>query len=96
MSEAGAPGIYAPRGLGLGLETIGAWLLGILWPLKMLPGARGLRQLRRVLVQESASLLSVLMIFLMVLFVASVAVYYLERDVQPGTFGSIRSKIIKS
>ena len=29
------------------------------------------------------------MIFLMVLFLASVAVYFLERDVQPATFGSV-------
>jgi voltage-gated potassium channel len=48
-----------------------------------------LRQLRRVLVLESGPLLSVLVIFLMVLFLASVAVYFLERDVQPATFGSV-------
>src|SRR5829696_7532587 len=34
-------------------------------------------------------LLSVLVIFLMVVFLASVAEYFLERDVQPGTFGSV-------
>ena len=33
--------------------------------------------------------LSVLVIFLMVLFLASVAEYFLERDVQPATFGSV-------
>jgi voltage-gated potassium channel len=55
----------------------------------VIPGIPGLRQLRRVLVQESGPLFSVLVIFLMVLFLASVTVYYLERDVQPGTFGSI-------
>jgi voltage-gated potassium channel len=33
--------------------------------------------------------LSVLVIFLMVLFLASVAVYFLERDVQPVAFGSV-------
>ena len=52
-------------------------------------GIPGLRQLRRVLVQESGPLLSVLVIFLMVLLLASVAVYFLERDVQPGAFGSV-------
>jgi voltage-gated potassium channel len=45
--------------------------------------------LRRVLVLESGPLLSVLMIFLIVLFLGSVAVYYLERDAQPGVFSSI-------
>src|SRR6266576_2858993 len=38
---------------------------------------------------ESGPLLSVLMIFLMVLFLASVAVHFLERDVQPVAFGSV-------
>ena len=38
---------------------------------------------------RTAWLLSVLVIFLMVLFLASVAVYYLERDVQPATFNNI-------
>ena len=66
-----------------------AWLLGVFWILKLVPGIPGLRQLRRVLVLESGSLLSVLVLFLMVLFLASVAEYFLERDVQPATFGSV-------
>ena len=72
-----------------GIEPRTAWLLGILWVLKVVPGIPGLRQLRRVLVLESGPLLSVLVIFLMVVFLASVAEYFLERDVQPGTFGSV-------
>jgi voltage-gated potassium channel len=42
-----------------------------------------------VLVVESGPLLSVLVIFLMVLFVASVAEHFLERDTQPAAFGSV-------
>jgi voltage-gated potassium channel len=57
--------------------------------LKVVPGIPGLRQLRRVLVLESGPLLSVLVIFLMVLFMASVAEYFLERDVQPAGFSSV-------
>jgi voltage-gated potassium channel len=72
-----------------GVEPKTAWLLAVLWVLKVVPGIPGLRQLRRVLVQESGPLLSVLVIFLMVLFLASVAVHFLERDVQPATFGSV-------
>jgi len=72
-----------------GVEPKTAWLLGVLWVLKVVPGIPGLRQLRRVLVQESGPLLSVLVILLMVLFLASVAEYFLERDVQPATFGSV-------
>ena len=81
--------IAVPLALVCGVEPRTAWLLAILWVLKVVPGIPGLRQLRRVLVIESGPLLSVLVIFLMVLFVASVAVYYLERDVQPATFGNV-------
>ena len=78
-----------PLAMILGANPKTAWLLGIFWMLKVVPGIPGLRQLRRVLVLESGPLLSVLVIFLMVLFLASVSVYFLERDVQPGTFGSV-------
>jgi voltage-gated potassium channel len=78
-----------PLALILGANPKSAWLFGIFWMLKVVPGIPGLRQLRRVLVLESGPLLSVLVIFLMVLFMASVAAYFLERDVQPTTFGSV-------
>ena len=66
-----------------------AWLLGVFWVLKVVPGIPGLRQLRRVLVVESGPLLSVLVFFLIVLFLSSVAVHFLERDAQPVAFGSV-------
>lgn len=78
-----------PLALVLGADPKSAWLLGAFWMLKVVPGVPGLRQLRRVLVLESGPLLSVLVIFLMVLSLASVAEYFLERDVQPATFGSV-------
>jgi voltage-gated potassium channel len=78
-----------PLALMLGADPKSAWLLCALWMLKVVPGVPGLRQLRRVLVLESGPLLSVLVIFLMVLFLASVAEYYLEHDVQAATFGSV-------
>jgi voltage-gated potassium channel len=81
--------LAVPLALVLGANPKTAWLLGIFWMFKVVPGIPGLRQLRRVLVQESGPLLSVLVIFLMVLFLASVSVYFLERDVQPGSFGSV-------
>ncbi len=81
--------LAVPAALVAGIEPRTAWLLGILWVLKVVPGIPGLRQLRRVLVLESGPLLSVLVIFLMVVFLASVAEHFLERDVQPGTFGSV-------
>src|SRR6202165_1929225 len=78
-----------PLALILGANPKSAWLLGIFWMIKVVPGIPGLRQLRRVLVLESGPLLSVLVIFLMVLLLASVALYFLERDVQPAGFGSV-------
>ncbi len=82
-------GLAVPVALVSGVEPRTAWLLGVLWVLKVVPGIPGLRQLRRVLVLESGPLLSVLVIFLMVVFLASVAEYFLEHDVQPATFGSV-------
>jgi voltage-gated potassium channel len=84
-----AAALAIPLAMICGVDPKTAWLFGVLWVLKVVPGIPGLRQLRRVLVQESGPLLSVLVIFLMVLFLASVAVYFLERDVQPAAFGSV-------
>jgi voltage-gated potassium channel len=81
--------IAIPLALVLGANPRTAWFLSICWMLKVVPAISGLRPLRRVLVMESGPLLSVLAIFLMVLLVASVAVHFLERDVQPASFGSI-------
>ena len=78
-----------PLAIIVGANPKTAWLLGVFWMLKVVPGIPGLRQLRRVLVLESGPLLSVLVIFLMVLFLASVAVHFLERGVQPVAFGSV-------
>ena len=81
--------LAVPIALAIGVNPKSAWLLGMFWMLKVVPGVRGLRQLRRVLVLESGPLLSVLVIFLMVLFMASVAEFFLEHDVQPAAFGSV-------
>jgi voltage-gated potassium channel len=87
VDAAGAGAV--PLTLLCGVDPRTAWLLSILWIVKVLPGIPGLRQLRRVLVLESGPLFSVLVIFLMVLFLGSVAVYFFERDVQPATFGNV-------
>lgn len=81
--------VAIPVALIAGASPKSAWLLAIVWLLKLVPGIPGLRQLRRVVVVESGPLFSVLVIFLMVVFIASVAEHYLERDVQPTTFGSV-------
>ena len=84
-----ASALAVPIALAVGMDPKSAWLLGMFWVLKVVPGIRGLRQLRRVLVLESGPLLSVLVIFLMVLFMASIAEFYLEHDIQPAAFGSV-------
>ncbi len=66
-----------------------AWLLGILWVLKVVPGIPGCGSCDACWCRNRDPLLSVLVIFLMVVFLASVAEYFLERDVQPVTFGSV-------
>jgi voltage-gated potassium channel len=81
--------LAVPGAIMLGATQRTAWLFAVLWLIKVIPGVPGLRQLRRVLVLESGPLLSVLVIFLMVLFLGSVAVYFFERDVQPATFGNV-------
>jgi voltage-gated potassium channel len=87
VDAAGA--LAVPLALLSGVNSKTAWLLSVLWIVKVLPGIPGLRQLRRVLVLESGPLFSVLVIFLMVVFLGSVAVYFFERDVQPATFGNV-------
>jgi voltage-gated potassium channel len=84
-----ASALAVPVALAAGVNAKVAWLLAMFWMLKVVPGVRGLRQLRRVLALESGPLLSVLVIFLMVLFMASIAEFYLEHDVQPAAFGSV-------
>ena len=81
--------LSVPVALILGIHPRTAWLLGVLWMFKVVPGIRGLRQLRRVLVLESGPLLSVLVILLMVMFLSSVVVHFLEREAQPVAFGSV-------
>jgi voltage-gated potassium channel len=84
-----ASAIAAPAAMLFGAPQRTAWLLAVVWLVKVIPGVPGLRQLRRVLVLESGPLLSVLVIFLTVLFLGSIAEYLLERDAQPATFGNV-------
>jgi voltage-gated potassium channel len=81
--------VAVPIAIACGADLRSAWLLGVFWLLKVVPAIPGLRRLRRVLVLEAGSLLSVLVLFLMVLLFASVAMYVLERNVQPAVFGSL-------
>jgi voltage-gated potassium channel len=85
--------VAVPLALLSGTDGRTAWLLAVLWPMKVVPGIPGLRQLRRVLMVESRALLSVLVLFLMVLFLGSVAEYFLEHEAQPETMGNLPSAL---
>lgn len=59
------------------------------WLLKPLRNSPFFRLLRRVLANEARNLIGVTSIFGILLFVAALAAYLIEREVQPDKFGSI-------
>ena len=61
----------------------------VLWILKLSVHAPAMNTVARVIVNERASLASVLIIFIMVLVTAATLTHLLERHVQPQLFGSI-------
>jgi voltage-gated potassium channel len=61
----------------------------VLWILKLSVHAPAMNTVARVIVNERASLASVLIIFIMVLVTAATLAHLLERHVQPQLFGSI-------
>jgi voltage-gated potassium channel len=85
--------IAIPLAIVVGVEPRTAFLLGVIWLLKIAPDISGFKQLRRVLVQESEQLGSVLIIFALVLYAASVIVHVLEREAQPAIFGTIHGTL---
>jgi voltage-gated potassium channel len=89
----GISSVAIPVAIAAGVPSGTAFLLGIIWLLKIAPDISGFKQLRRVLVQESEQLGSVLIIFALVLYAASVIVHVLERDAQPDKFGTIHGTL---
>lgn len=82
-----------PFAIACGAALPMASLSGVFWLLKPVPRIVGLRQLRRVLTRESGPLSSVLVLFLIVLFMAAVLVFLFERDAQPLRFGSLPASL---
>ena len=79
----------APIALLCGVPPPTAWLLTALWVLKLAQNSPGFAHLGRVFILEAKPLASVLALFLIVLFLASAAMHVLERDDQPGAFGTL-------
>jgi voltage-gated potassium channel len=78
-----------PIALLVGVPPDTAWLLASLWLLKLTAIVPGFSLLGRVFLVEARPLASVCVIFLIVLVLAGVAVYVLERAGQPDRFGSL-------
>jgi voltage-gated potassium channel len=73
----------------VGVAPASAWLLAVLWLLKLEAAAAGGALLRRVFVTEAKPLGSVVFGFVVVLFMAAVAMHLAERDAQPAAFGTL-------
>jgi len=78
-----------PLALASGGEPATSWLFASLWILKLAQSSPGFAQIGRVFVLEAKPLTSVLALFLIILFLASAAMYVLERDGQPAAFGTL-------
>ena len=78
-----------PLALVCGVGIRSASLAGVFWLLKPVPRIPGIRQLRRVLTREAGPLSSVLVLFLIVLFLAAALTYLFERDAQPTVFTNL-------
>jgi voltage-gated potassium channel len=81
--------VPAPLALLCGLAPQTAWLLAALWVLKLTQDSPGFAQIGRVFVVEAKALASVLVLFLIVLFLASAAMHIIEREGQPEAFGTL-------
>ncbi len=78
-----------PIALICGVAPPTAWLLASLWVLKLAQNSPEFARLGRVFVLEAKPLASVLVLFLIVLFLASAAMHIAERQRQPEAFGSL-------
>ena len=78
-----------PIALLAGVPGETAWLLASLWIFKVAADFPGLSLLGRIITLEARPLAGVFVIFLIVLLLASIALYLLERAGQPERFGSL-------
>jgi voltage-gated potassium channel len=81
--------VAVPIALACGVDPPTAWLFASLWVLKLAQNSPAIAQIGRVFVMEAKPLLSVFALFLMILFLSSSAMYVIERDHQPGPFGTL-------
>ncbi len=82
-----------PIALVCGVPPPTAWLFASLWVVKLAQYSSGFAQLGRVFVLEAKALASVLVLFLIALFLASAVMHVIEREGQPGAFGTLPSAL---
>jgi voltage-gated potassium channel len=78
-----------PIALAAGAAPQSAWLFASLWVIKLAQNSPGFAQLGRVFVLEAKPLASVLVLFLIVLFLASALMHVVEREGEPAGFGTL-------
>lgn len=78
-----------PLAVAAGLTAEEVSIAGMVWTLKSIRHVPGFALIGRVLHNELGTLLSVLAAFAMAMLLASTAVYVLEREMQPNSFGSL-------
>ncbi|NVO17804.1 MAG: cyclic nucleotide-binding domain-containing protein [Rhodoplanes sp.] len=76
-----------------GIDSPTVWFPGILWLLELGPARTSIAMLGRVAATEARPLISVAVLFFVVLQFAAVAIHVVERDVQPGSFGSLPASL---
>lgn len=81
--------IAVPIALAFGVSPPTAWLWASLWVLKLAQDSPAFAQMGRVFVMEAKPLLGLLALFVIILFLSSAGMYVIERDQQPGPFGTL-------
>lgn len=78
-----------PLALAAGVPPATAWLLASLWLFKIAVVTPGIARVGRVISLEAKPLASILLIYVTILFLASVALHLAERNAQPAAFGHL-------
>ncbi len=78
-----------PLALAFGGTPATSWLFASLWMLKLAQNSPGFALLGRVFILEVKPLAGVLALFLIILVLSSAAMHAIERDEQPGAFGTL-------
>jgi voltage-gated potassium channel len=78
-----------PLALAFGAGPATSWLFASFWVLKLAQNSSGFALLGRVFLLEAKPLAGVLALFLIILVLSSAAMHVIERDEQPGAFGTL-------